>query len=278
MANDRVAKDEEIIDNPNRKNMKRISVLLFCLILLLASVAIAQVKTPRFKVLAIGENGGHHILHTKAAKVWLGKLAADSNFTIDYYSDSKPVTRAFLEQYQLFIQIDYPPYTWSKESENAFIEYIEQGKGGWIGFHHATLLGTFDGFPLWQWFSDFMGGIKYKNYIADFATASVNVESKTHPVMKGVPNSFPIVKEEWYTYDKSPRLSKDIQVLASVDENTYIPVRDIKMGDHPVIWTNSKMKARNVYIFMGHGPELFENPSYTTMYRNAIFWAASKEK
>ncbi|SKB92153.1 ThuA domain-containing protein [Daejeonella lutea] len=258
--------------------MKRIYVVLFICALLLGGAAWAQDKTPRFKVLAIGENGGHHILHTKAAKIWLNKLAADSNFTIDYYSNSKPITKAFLEQYQLFIQIDYPPYTWSKESENAFIEYIEQGKGGWIGFHHATLLGTFDGFPLWQWFSDFMGGIKYKNYIADFAAASVNVENKKHPIMKGVPASFPIIKEEWYTYDKSPRLSKNIQVLASVDEDTYTPVRDIKMGDHPVIWTNTKMKARNVYIFMGHAPELFENPSYTTMYRNAIFWAASKKK
>ncbi len=258
--------------------MKSLHVLLFFCCMLLSGSVSAQEKMPRFKVLAIGENGGHHILHTKAAKVWLSKLAADSNFTIDYYSNSKPITKAFLGQYQLFIQIDYPPYSWSKESENAFIEYIEQGKGGWIGFHHATLLGTFDGFPLWQWFSDFMGDIKYKNYIADFSAATVNVESKKHPVMKGVPASFPIVKEEWYTYDKSPRLSKDIKVLASVDENTYTPVRDIKMGDHPVIWTNTKMKARNVYIFMGHAPELFENPSYTTMYRNAIFWAASKEK
>jgi len=253
-------------------------LFLFLTVLFLSTAAMAQQSSSRFRVLAIGENGGHHILHTQAAKIWLNKLAADSNFTIDYYTNSKPITKEFLAQYQLFIQIDYPPYTWSKESENAFIEYIEQGKGGWIGFHHATLLGTFDGFPMWQWFSDFMGGIKFKSYIANFAAASVNIEQKKHPVMKGVPSSFPVVREEWYTYDKSPRLNKNIQVLASVDENTYIPARDIKMGDHPVIWTNTKMKARNLYIFMGHGPELFENLSYTTLYRNAIFWAASKGK
>ncbi len=258
--------------------MKHLKIISFFYLMLVSCSIFSQEKTSRFKVLAIGENGGHHILHTNAAKIWLNKLAADSNFTIDYYTNSKPITKSFLEQYQLFIQIDYPPYTWSKESEDAFIEYIEQGKGGWIGFHHATLLGTFDGFPVWEWFSNFMGGIKFKSYIAEFAAASVNVENKKHPIMKGVPASFPIVKEEWYTYDKNPRLSKDILVLASVDENTYTPARDIKMGDHPVIWTNTKMKARNVYVFMGHTPELFENPSYTTLYRNAIFWAASKKK
>jgi hypothetical protein len=46
------------------------------------------------------------------------------------------------------------------------------------------------------------------------------------------------------------------------------------MGDHPVVWTNTKMKARNIYIFMGHSPELLNNASYTTLLRNAIFWAA----
>ena len=34
---------------------------------------------------------------------------------------------------------------------------------------------------------------------------------------------------EWYTYDKSPR--PNVRVLASVDEATYTPASDIKMGD-----------------------------------------------
>jgi type 1 glutamine amidotransferase len=46
------------------------------------------------------------------------------------------------------------------------------------------------------------------------------------------------------------------------------------MGDHPVIWTNEKCKARNIYIFMGHHPELFENPAFTEIFKNSIFWAA----
>jgi hypothetical protein len=45
-------------------------------------------------------------------------------------------------------------------------------------------------------------------------------------------------------------------------------------GDHPVIWTNEHMKARNIYIFMGHHPELFQNKSFTTLFHNSILWAA----
>ncbi len=92
--------------------------------------------------------------------------------------------------------------------------------------------------------------------------------------MKGVPDTFVIEKDEWYTYDKSPR--PNVHVLASVDESSYKPASDVKMGDHPVVWSNPKVKARNVYIFIGHGPELFDNVAYTTMFRNAIFWASKK--
>jgi hypothetical protein len=34
------------------------------------------------------------------------------------------------------------------------------------------------------------------------------------------------------------------------------------------------MKARNVYILMGHHPSLFKNDAYQTLFRNAILWAA----
>jgi type 1 glutamine amidotransferase len=234
--------------------------------------AYAQQKAPRFAVLALYENGGHHVDYTKAARPWLDKLAADSNFKIDYIQNTDLIDSIFLSKYQLFIQLDYPPYAWKDKAVKAFEDYITHGRGGWIGFHHAALLGEFDGYPMWNWFSGFMGNIIYKNYIATFAKAKVNVEDPAHPVMKGVPSSFMVEKEEWYTWNKSPR--PNVHVLASVDESTYTPDSDIKMGDHPVIWTNPNVAARNVYIFMGHSPILFDSEVYKTIFTNAIFWAA----
>jgi len=93
--------------------------------------------------------------------------------------------------------------------------------------------------------------------------------------MKDVPESFTISREEWYTYDRSPRAN--VRVLASVDESSYSDPSAPRMGDHPVIWTNERMAARNVYIFMGHGPWLFENAAFTNIFRNAILWAAEKQ-
>ncbi len=148
-----------------------------------------------------------------------------------------------LSAYRLFIQLNYPPYNWTPQTMAAFERYIDQGLGSWIGFiHHATLLGEFDGYPMWNWFSGFMGGIRFKSYIAQKATANVWVEASGHPVMKGLPRMFSIPDDEWYTFDKNPR--NNVKVLATVDEDSYQPASDIKMGDHPVIWTNSKKKAK----------------------------------
>jgi len=95
-------------------------------------------------------------------------------------------------------------------------------------------------------------------------------------VVEVVSSPFVIKEEEWYTYDTTPR--PNVDVLASVDEKSYTPASDKKMGDHPVIWTNERMKARNVYIFMGHRPEHFTNPSFTQIFTNAIFWAAGQQE
>jgi uncharacterized protein len=259
--------------------MNNMNYLLgFLLVLLAGGGAAAQqsasTDTPRFSMLILYENGGHHLEYTNAAIPWLKQLATDSSLVVDFITSTDKIDEAFLANYQLIVQLDYPPYGWKEAAAAAFVNYIEEGKGGWIGFHHATLLGEFDGYPMWDWFSGFMGGIRYRNYIPTFAAAEVVIEANDHPVMKGLPAKFPIKKEEWYTYDKSPR--PNVNVLASVDESSYSPDADIKMGDHPVVWVNPQMAARNVYIFMGHSPILFDNKAYTTLVRNAIFWAADE--
>lgn len=231
-------------------------------------------KPHKAKVLVLTERGGQHGGFTDAGLRWLAAEGAKGNFSITEINNARNITEAYLSQFSLVIQLDFPPYTWPKEAEDAFVEYIEEGRGGWIGFHHATLLGEFDGYPMWQWFSDFMGGVRFKNYIAPLANGTLIVEDKQHPVMKDVPASFVVPDDEWYTYDKSPR--PNVHVLANVDESSYTPASDIKMGDHPVVWVNESKKARNVYFQIGHSSKLYETEGFTTMFRNAINWTLER--
>ena len=231
-------------------------------------------KPHKAKVLVLTERGGQHGGFTDAGLRWLAAEGAKGNFSITEINNARNITEAYLSQFSLVIQLDFPPYTWPKEAEDAFVKYIEEGHGGWIGFHHATLLGEFDGYPMWQWFSDFMGGVRFKNYIAPLADGTLIVEDEQHPVMKGVPASFVVPDDEWYIYDKSPR--PNVHVLANVDESSYTPASDIKMGDHPVVWVNENKKARNVYFQIGHSSKLYETEGFTTMFRNAINWTLER--
>lgn len=231
-------------------------------------------KPHKAKVLVLTERGGQHGGFTDAGLKWLAAEGAKGNFSITEINNARNITEAYLSQFSLVIQLDFLPYTWPKEAEDAFVKYIEEGRGGWIGFHHATLLGEFDGYPMWQWFSDFMGGVRFKNYIAPLADGTLIVEDKQHPVMKDVPASFVVPDDEWYTYDKSPR--PNVHVLANVDESSYTPASDIKMGDHPVVWVNESKKARNVYFQIGHSSKLYETEGFTTMFRNAINWTLER--
>lgn len=250
--------------------MKKLNFIFLALLVFISCGSSAK----PFKVLVLTERGGQHENFTAAALKWLTEKSKEHNFEFTELNNTKKITKEYLDSFQVFLQLDYPPYTWTEEAQAAFTEYIDEGKIGWVGFHHATLLGNFDGYPMWQWFSDFMGGIKFQNYIAETASATVNVENSGHPVMKGVEKSFTIPDDEWYTFNKNPR--SNVLVLATVDEGTYQPTSEIKMGDHPAVWVNESKKARNVYFLMGHYGTLFQSENFTKMFENAILWAAGK--
>ena len=257
-----------------RSKSIKMKVLFFLIVLICNTSTVKAIlaDTPAFHVLVLTERGGIHEGFVAGALNWLEYFSKENNFDFTVINKADSLTEKYLSGYQVFLQLNYPPYMWSDSSKSAFIKYMEEGRGGWVGLHHASLLGEFDGYPMWDWYSQFMGGIRWKNYIARRAKGTVHVEDPKHPVMKGLPEKFDIPDDEWYTYDKDPR--PNVHVLADVDENSYQPPSDIKMGDHPVIWTNEKIKSRNVYFQMGHHVNIFQSSEFKKMFGNAILWAA----
>lgn len=229
------------------------------------------------RILAIAEQGTPHQGFCDAAKAWLDEHAKnDYNAEVTYIDDLTNLPAGELQKYSLILMLNYPPYSapkaWSRAAASDFERYIDRGQGSFIGFHHATLLGDiFGAGEMWQWFSDFMGGIRWKNYLSTLTDGTVCIEDKAHPVMEGVNDTIRVPKDEWYTYDCDPRAN--VHVLAHVDEHSYSPASNIRMGDHPVIWTNDSKAARNIYFQIGHSAELFSTPDFVKMFSNAIRWA-----
>ena len=223
--------------------------------------------SPR-KVLVLAERVGLHEGFTSAGLEWLEEQKERLHMELTVLNSAKEIPAGELQKYQMVLQLNYPPYAWSKAAQKDMERYIDEGRGGYIGFHHATLLGEFDGYGMWPWFSDFMGKIRYKNYIAEKSDGTVQVEDRRHPVMQNVPGTFVVADDQWYTYESDPR--PNVHVLAHVDECSYTLKTDIKMGDHPVIWTNPQKRARNVDFQFGHSKSLYENPAFLTLFENIL--------
>lgn len=240
------------------------------------------------RVLVLAERGGVHEGFTATALDWLDSNREKFNIELTIVADAKTLKRGDIDKHNLILQLNYPPYAWSYEVAGEFEKYIDGCKGAYIGFHHASLLGDFDGYPMWQWFSDFLGDIIFQTYIPQLADGTVQVENSNHPVMKGIPRTFVLTNDEWYTYNRDPR--DNVQVLAHVDEASYVDkdsapewgpqfYRPIPtMGDHPVIWSNPSKKARNIYFQFGHDKTLFDTPAFVQLFTNAINWTLANEE
>src|SRR5450432_4251182 len=141
-----------------------------------------QISTskPGFHVLILAERKEPHEGFVVAALDWLNSFSKENNFDFTVINRADSLTDNYLSHYQVFLQLNFPPYMWSEQSKAAFQKYMEEGIGGWVGLHHASLLGEFDGYNMWDWYSQFMGGIRWKNYIAAKARATVHVEDKNH--------------------------------------------------------------------------------------------------
>ena len=162
----------------------------------------------------------------------------------------------------------------SRSQQQAFESWLESG-GGWLGIHAAG-----DGsHAAWPWYMENLIGTRFTAHTLgpQFQNASVVMENHDHPVAQGVPSVWDH-GEEWYSWERSPRAA-GFTILASVDEDSYTPEqkflwhqRDLRMGDHPVVWSNCVGSGRAVYAAMGHRSESFQTRPFRKILENAILW------
>ncbi len=104
-------------------------------------------SAPR-KVLVLAERGGLHEGFTATGLEWLEEQKERLHLELTVLNSAKVIPEGELQKYQLLLQLNYPPYAWSDAARKDLERYIDEGVGGYIGFHHATLLGEFDGYGM----------------------------------------------------------------------------------------------------------------------------------
>lgn len=154
----------------------------------------------------------------------------------------------------------------------AFRTWIEHG-GGFVGIHGAGG----DPVYIWDWYADTLVGARFIGHPAEhqFQSASVIVDDPASAITKPLGAGWTMT-EEWYSFQSSPRL-RGAHILARLDESTYQPVgiggTDLRMGDHPIAWTQCIGDGRSFYTAIGHRPENYQEPHSLALLERGIGWA-----
>ena len=154
----------------------------------------------------------------------------------------------------------------------AFKAYIEKG-GGFAGFHGSGGDPYYD----WDWYADKLIGARFLNHpmSPQFQEAKLHVDDSHDPIIQGIQPEWTMT-DEWYSFKSDPR-KNGAHVLVTLDESTYKAMSgkmDLRMGDHPIAWTQCVGKGRSFYSAIGHRPEGYAEPNTNKLIEQGVAWVA----
>jgi type 1 glutamine amidotransferase len=244
---------------------------LFAAFLIRSVTGLAQQTT--FKVLAFYSTGVEkdHVLFAEDAIRFYTGLAHKDGFDFAATTDWDDLSEARLHDTQVVLWLNDSPHT--SVQRLAFESYMKHG-GGWLGFHVAAYN---DEDTKWPWFLEFLGGGVFYGNNWPPLPAVLDVDSRTSPVTRRLPAQFISPANEWYIWKASPRLNKSVKVLVSLDPSNYpIGLKDtIKVGDLPVVWTNTNYNM--IYMNMGHGDKIFDSQQQNMLFEDALLWIGKRK-
>jgi type 1 glutamine amidotransferase len=150
----------------------------------------------------------------------------------------------------------------------AFRQWLEKG-GGLVALHGAGGDPQYD----WKWYVDVIIGAQFIGHTnkPQFPQGLIRIEDRNHPAMRPLPAEWRR-EEEWYAFDRVPS-GYGTKILARLDESSYDPPREQRMGNHPIIWTRCIDRGRVFYSALGHKAETYSEPLHLQMIDGALSWA-----
>lgn len=219
-------------------------------------------------------NGFRHREGIGAGLLALKRIANEQGWSIYSTENGAVFNRPQLDRFSAVVFLSATGDMLDEAQELAFRQWLEAG-GSWLGIHAAGD-GSHKG---WSWYVDNLIGAEFTAHILgpQFQVAKAEVEQRDHPAMRGLPVSWEH-EEEWYSWEQSPR-PRGFNILVTVDEDSYSPMlkgpgieRDLRMGDHPVVWSNCVGEGKTLYSALGHKAEAFEQPQHLQLLSSALAW------
>lgn len=279
------------MSTPFKTWLVRIALILLAVFVLLAAVAVYQMRSHGFwrspvyetEAPAIPElkrpailvfSKTNSFIHTEAipAAESLFQDLADKNGWSIYITNNGAVhNKQDLSRFDAIIWNNVTGDVLTGEQRKAMRDWIESG-GGWVGLHGAG-----DSSSEWDWYIDSLVGARFTAhpYPEQFQQATLHPETDD-AIVAHLPRPWERT-DEWYSFAESPR-NKGYTILTTVDESTYNPDfrgQDLRMGaDHPMVWKHCPGKGRAIYSALGHTAESYREPAYIQLLESAVQWTA----
>jgi type 1 glutamine amidotransferase len=244
------------------------SIILF---LICSSISVQSFSQKQFKALLFTKTAGWHHESIHEGVTSIKTLAERHNFEVEWHEDAKRFNNEFLAQFDVVIFLNTTEDILNEEQQDAFKSFIQSGKG-FVGIHSAS-----DTEYDWLWYNQLVGKMFHIHPIQQ--TAMLEVADSNFPGMKIFPKRF-MWTDEWYEFKKI-EYSKNLNVLLTVDENTYDTnvqwdeKNGSGMGYHPISWYQEFDNGRSFYTALGHIPLIYNDAWFLNHIYGGIYWAAT---
>jgi len=212
----------------------------------------------------------------EAARAGFEAMAARKGWAIASTDKGGAINARTLRQFDVVIWNNISGDVLTLSQRKALQAYLEGG-GGFVAVHGSA------GDPayFWDWYADTLIGARFKAHPMNpqFQQARIAVDA-AHPLAAGLPSEWSMT-DEWYSFRTNPR-EAGAKVVLTLDESSYSPIgpmeSDLRMGDHPLAWTNCVGKGRMFYSAIGHLPETYSQPQHVALLESAVQWAGLDQK
>ncbi|MGH7289215.1 MAG: ThuA domain-containing protein, partial [Myxococcota bacterium] len=199
-----------------------------------------------FAILLFSKTSGfRHEAAIPACEASVRRIAAARGWSVFATENAAVFDDAQLARFRVLVSNNATGDNWTPEQKAALQRFL-LGGGGFVGVHGAA--GT--RYRFWDWYTDDLlrGRFVAHPLFPQLQTARVVIEDRTHPATAHLGESW-LHEDEWYSFERSAR-GPGVRVLASLDESSYRAregLRDIAMGDHPIVWSHCLGQGRVFY-------------------------------
>jgi cytochrome c len=230
--------------------------VLFCLLF-----SCGEKQKP--KVLVFSKTKGYRHESIGVGKLTLIELGEKNGFEVDTTENSDFFNEDSLKRYRAVIFLSTTMDVLDPVQQADFKRFIEAG-GGFLGIHAAA-----DTEYEWPWYGDLLGAYFKSHPKTQQAKFKKAQDSE---LTKNLPAEW-IRTDELYNYK---RISKDINVLYTLDESSY---EGGENGDyHPIAWYHEFEGGRSFYTGMGHTPESYADSLFRDHLLQGLKYVTGGEK